>query len=244
MAGPLVGVMPLWDEEKHTIWMLPGYMDAVARAGGLPIILPFPRDGADADRITGMCGAFLFTGGQDVSPRIYGAEPPEGLTEVCPKRDRMEQMLLPRVLKADKPVLGICRGLQFINAFLGGTLWQDLNTQHPSAVGHRQRPPYDIPVHTVRIVRGSPLHALLGTDSLRVNSCHHQAVRCPAPGLLPMAFSPDGLAEAAYMPNKRFVWAVQWHPEFTYASEDSSRRIFEAFIGAAASPDASNAGKG
>ena len=230
---PIIGVMPLWDEKKDSIWMLPGYMDGLKQAGGLPVIFPFTDDERELEQLVSICGGFLFTGGHDVSPGLYGETPLEGLTVACPKRDAMESVVLGMALERDKPVLGICRGIQFINVFLGGTLYQDIPTQHPSAVEHRQAPPYDKPSHTVSIAEGSPLHQCLGLGALPVNSCHHQAVRKLAPALKAMAFSPDGLTEAAYMPEKSFVWAVQWHPEFSYKTDANSRKIFGAFIKAA-----------
>ena len=229
---PIVGVMPLWDEGKDSLWMLPGYLDGIHQAGGIPIIFPFSADERELDQLMGLCAGFLFTGGHDVSPGIYGEEPMERLVDVCEKRDAMEMIVLKMALRADKPVLGICRGLQLINAALGGTLYQDLPTQHPSGVSHRQPPPYALPAHPVALMKDSPLYRVLRTDQLAVNSCHHQAVKAAAPGLLPMAVSPDGLIEALYKPDQRFLWAVQWHPEFSFRTDDSSRKIFKAFIGA------------
>ena len=227
---PIVGVMPLWDEEKDSVWMLPGYMDGIRQAGGLPVVFPFTLDEQDLEQLVSMCDGFLLTGGQDVCPELYHEVPLEGLVITCPKRDVMEGIVLRKAIEKDKPVLGICRGIQFINAFLGGTLYQDLPTQHPSETKHRQAPPYDQPIHEVTVERGSPLYECLDVDRLPVNSCHHQAVRKLAPALEAMALSPDGLIEAAYMPGKKFLWAVQWHPEFAYKTDKYSRKIFRAFI--------------
>ena len=129
-------------------------------------------------------------------------------------------------------MLGICRGIQFLNAALGGTLWQDLPVQCPSPVDHHQTGAYDKPIHTVRLLPGTPLANLLQREVLPVNSYHHQAVRALAPGLAPMAVAPDGIVEAVYEPGRRFVWAVQWHPEFSWKADEASRRIFAAFVGA------------
>lgn len=145
----------------------------------------------------------------------------------------METLILRKAMAADKPILGICRGIQFINAALGGTLWQDLPSQHPSDVNHHQNPPYNIPTHDVRILRGTPLHNCLGTEFLPVNSYHHQAVSRLASGLSAMAVSPDGLTEALYKPDQRFLWALQWHPEFSWQTDENSRKIFRAFTDAA-----------
>ena len=227
---PIVGVMPLWDDEKDSMWMLPGYMDGISQAGGLPIIFPFTADEQELEQLMGLCDGFLLTGGHDVSPEMYHEPPMEGLVVSCPKRDGMEGIVLRRALERDLPVLGICRGIQFINAFLGGTLYQDLPTQRPSKIEHHQAPPYDQPIHEVAVAEGSPLYHCLGVGSLAVNSYHHQAVKTLAPALEAMAFSPDGLIEAVYMPGKKFLWAVQWHPEFSYKTDAHSQSIFRAFI--------------
>ena len=227
---PVVGIMPLWDEEKNSIWMLPGYMDGIIQAGAVPVIFPFLDDKDEISRLVNICDGILFTGGQDVSPKLYGEEPLDGLVSCCERRDTMEAIVLKLSMESEKPILGICRGIQFINAALGGTLYQDLPLQHPSDIGHHQNAPYDAPAHEVSLIKGSPLQECLKTESLPVNSYHHQAVKRPAPGLEVMAFSPDGLAEALYMPSQKFLWAVQWHPEYSYKTDQSSRKIFRAFV--------------
>lgn len=142
----------------------------------------------------------------------------------------MELGLLRLALKQDKPVLGICRGIQLINAALGGDLYQDLPTEHPSEIEHHQAPPYDCPIHTVTLVSDTPLQKLLNKDILSVNSYHHQAVKTLAPVLCPMAFAKDGIVEAAWLPTARFVWAVQWHPEFLYRVDPDSMKLFSFFV--------------
>ena len=226
----VIGVMPLWDDEKNSIWMLPGYMEGIKQAGGLPFIFPFSDDEDEISILMEMCGGILFTGGHDISPEIYHEKPLEGLVSCCEKRDIMESIILKLALEADKPLLGICRGIQFINASLGGTLYQDLELQHPSRVEHHQKAPYDVPAHEVTLIEDTPLQKWLHRDRLAVNSYHHQAVKELAPGLKPMAVSPDGITEALYMPGRKFLWAVQWHPEFSFRNDENSRRIFSAFI--------------
>ena len=144
----------------------------------------------------------------------------------------MEAKLLKYAMDADKPVLGICRGIQFLNAALGGTLWQDLPAQHPSRVAHRQTPPYDKPAHPVSILPDTPLAEALGERELMVNSYHHQAVRELAAPLRAMAIAPDGIVEAAEHPEHRFIWGVQWHPEFAWRSDPAAKIIFQAFVDA------------
>lgn len=227
---PIVGIMPLWDEERDSIWMLPGYMDGISQAGATPIIFPFSNDGEELSRLVELCDGILFTGGHDVTPALYHEAPMEGLVSCVEKRDSMEGLVLKIAMQADKPILGICRGIQFINAALGGTLYQDLPTQHPSGIEHHQQPPYETPVHEVVLTHGAPLSNCLQTERIQVNSYHHQAVKELAPQLRAMAASPDGLVEAVYMPTQKFLWAVQWHPEFSYKTDVNSRKIFEAFI--------------
>ena len=229
---PIIGLVPLIDAARDSLWMLPGYMEGVADAGGLPMMLPLTENGGDLDRLCALCDGLLLTGGQDVSPALYGQTPLPECGETCPRRDAMETGLLRRAMALDMPVLGICRGIQFVNAALGGTLWQDLPSQRPSAVCHRQKPPYDAPAHTVAVLPDTPLYRLLKTDTLAVNSYHHQAIRDLAAPLEAMALSPDGLIEAVRHPGQRFLWAVQWHPEFAYRSDPAARAVFRAFVSA------------
>ena len=230
MLKPLIGVMPLWDDDKESVWMLPGYLEGIRQAGGIPVILPFTSENDELEQLAKICDGFLFTGGHDVSPELYSEKPVDDSVICCKDRDEMESWYLKYAISSDKPLLGICRGIQFINAALGGTLYQDLPTQHPSGIDHHQKPPYDIPVHTVSIVKDSPLGKLLDTEQLSVNSYHHQAVKDLSPRLKAMAISTDGLIEAVFMPEHRFLWAVQWHPEFSYLTDINSRKIFKAFI--------------
>lgn len=227
---PVVGVMPLWDEDRDSIWMLPGYLEGIRRAGGVPVIFPLTVDEKELAQLMELCDGFLLTGGHDVDPEVYEEEPLEGLIDSCSDRDLMDLFVLKEALECDKPVLGICRGIQLINAGLGGTLYQDLPTQHPSDVDHHQSPPYDVPAHAVRITEGSPLHECLGKDRIYVNSYHHQAVKDLAEGLSVMAESEDGLVEAVYLPESRFLWAVQWHPKFSFHNDENSLLIFRAFV--------------
>ena len=230
---PVVGVMPLWDDEKDSLWMLPGYLDGISRAGGLPFIFPFSADEGEIRQLMRLCDGFVLTGGQDVSPELYHEVPLPGLVDCCPKRDAMEMIVLRNAVAGDQPVLGICRGIQLINVYFGGTLYQDIPSQHPSGVCHHQPAPYDRPVHEVTVDPASPLYGCLNVARLAVNSCHHQAVRRLADGLRPMAEAPDGLVEALWKPDSRFLWAVQWHPEFSFRTDGFSRKIFSAFAEAA-----------
>ena len=234
MNKPLIGILPLVDIERESYWMLPGYMKGIEKAGGTSVMLPLTSDKETLRKFVNDFDGFLFTGGHDVSPSFYREEVSDNCGECCPMRDEMETILLPMVLEQGKPVLGICRGLQLINVALGGSLYQDLPAQHPSSVCHRQPAPYDQPIHLVELIPNTPLQKCLGKDELPVNSCHHQGIKELASGLQPMAYAKDGLVEAVWKPGSRFVWAVQWHPEFSHKVDENSRKIFRAFVKAAA----------
>ena len=212
--------------------MLPGYIEGIKEAGGLPFIFPMTDDEDGIEQLCNMCDGFLFTGGHDVSTDLYLEDPVPGMVDSCRARDDMELKVLDIAVKQDKAVLGICRGIQFINAALGGTLYQDLPSQRPSTVEHHMTAPYDRPVHKVRIIKDTPLYELIGLDELGVNSYHHQAVKVLSSRLSAMAESEDGLTEAVYMPGKKYIWAIQWHPEFSYKVDANSRKIFKSFADA------------
>ena len=227
---PIIGVTPLYDQERKSLWMLPGYFDGVRNAGGIPVMLPLNIGESEAIQLYSLCDGLLFTGGQDIDPALYGEAPSPRCGPVCPARDALEKLLFHRAYEDDLPALGICRGIQLFNVMLGGTLYQDLPTQRPGGVSHAMKAPYDRPCHTVTVDQSSSLGLLLGKPLLGVNSYHHQAVRTLAPGLSAMAWSADGLVEAVRSPDRRFLWAVQWHPEFSHATDPDSAQIFRAFV--------------
>lgn len=232
MKKPIIGVLPLWDDEKSSIWMLPGYLEALRLSGAIPTIFPLEIEREDLEQICSHCDGFLFTGGHDVDPSLYGESKHDLCGESNTLRDRLETMVFNYAIKRDIPILGICRGIQIINVLCGGTLYQDLPSEYNIECRriHQMKPPYDQPCHRVLVVEDSPLHQLTKSDSIEVNSYHHQAIKELAPNLSIMAHSEDGLVEAIYMPSQRFVWAVQWHPEYNFHTSPSSRAIVRAFV--------------
>ena len=227
---PIIGVAPLYDDKRDRVWIVPEYMDAVTDADGAPVMLHLTQDEATLARYVQTCDGLLLTGGHDVDPAVYGAATEPECGQLCPRRDGMEALLIDAFLAADKPVFGICRGLQILNAHLGGTLYQHLPRQLPSEVEHQMQPPYDRTVHSVDVTPGTPLSEILGAGSIEVNSLHHQGVWDVAPSLAVCATAPDGLVEGLYMPGKRFVLAVQWHPEYSFKSDENCRKLFAAFL--------------
>ena len=230
MRKPVIGVVPLVDIRRKSLWMLPGYLDGIRAAGGMPLIMPLSADKGEIIQTAELCDGILLTGGQDVNPELYGEKRMEECGESSWKRDQMEQLLLCEALERGMAVLGICRGLQFLNTFLGGSLYQDLDLQRPSECLHHMTPPYDRVAHKVSVVKASPLFALLRENHLGVNSYHHQGIHRLADSLEVMAVAEDGLVEAVRYPKRKFVWGVQWHPEFSWKKNRSSQRIFAAFV--------------
>lgn len=230
MEKPMIGVLPLYDRDKDSYWMLPGYMKGIEDAGGIPVMLPLTTDKDSILRIATVFDGFLFTGGQDINPELYG-EKNESCGEMCIERDSMESVLFNHAVELDKPILGICRGLQLFNVALGGTLYQDIPTQHTtSTIEHNQTPPFMEAVHDVFIEKDTDLHRMLQKDSMKVNSLHHQGIKDLAEQLVPAARAEDGLIEAVVMPNKKFTIAVQWHPEFNYMIDDDNFKLFLEFV--------------
>ncbi|MCQ2959919.1 MAG: gamma-glutamyl-gamma-aminobutyrate hydrolase family protein [Bacteroidales bacterium] len=230
MKKPLIGIIPLVDTDKDSLWMLPGYMNCIENAGGIPVMFPLTTNNAVLEQLFECVDGILFTGGQDVYPMLYRQSPTPECGKPCFERDMMEGILLKLAVKHDKPVFGICRGIQFINAALGGELYQDLPTENPSNIEHHQKAPYDTPIHKILIKKDSPLGKLLKKDVLSVNSYHHQAIKLLSPQLEAMAFSEDGLVEAVCHKTAKFIWAVQWHPEYSYKSTTYDMKILKEFI--------------
>jgi putative glutamine amidotransferase len=181
----------------------------------------------------------LLCGGLDVDPARFGeAVLPDGNVEINAERDQLEWDLLDLARERRLPVWGVCRGIQVLNVYLGGSLWQDLPTQAPSAVDHSQSETPDQLAHAVQVIEpGAPVGERLtrenGEDGQRVNSRHHQAIRRLAEGFVPVALSPDGLVEAAVLDRDGWwVRAVQWHPENLIAL-DAQRALWIDFVRAA-----------
>ena len=227
---PVIGLIPLFDDEKDSYWMLPGYMQVLEKCMALPIMLPLTTDKAELDQVYELCDGILFTGGHDVSPSVYGADKKSTCGQPCPTRDQMESYLLEKCIADNKPLFGICRGIQFINAYLGGTLYQDLPTERESQIEHHMSPPYNRTAHKVEILEGTVLSDILGAGVHEVNSYHHQAVKKLSPKVEKLAVSEDGLIEAIAVKNHRFAIGVQWHPEFSYLNNEESVKLITAFV--------------
>lgn len=208
------------------------YVDAIARAGGLPLIVPPWTNSAEAAReIIGAVDGLLLIGGHDVSPERLGLAPSALSVPMGALREDHDFALFHEARRQYKPILGICLGCQEINAAMGGTLHQDLLADRPQGLGrHGMRIERSRERHFVRIAPGSRLFSILETEMFEVNTMHHQAVRDLAPGLAASAVAPDGVIEAVETESGPFLLGVQWHPEVLAGRDRSHQAIFDAFV--------------
>jgi putative glutamine amidotransferase len=245
MARPLIGITGQLEAAHWGDWVREAvlspltYTRAVERAGGTPVILPPVPPESVAALIAGLDGLVL-TGGTDVNPALYEAEPHEQTDAPDRRRDRFELSLVQAAIEADVPVLAIGRGLQVLNVARGGTLIQHL----PEAVGHNGHAagPAKMSQHDVNFSPGSKLGKLLGHEKVRVPARHHQAVQQTGTGLATVAWADDQVIEALELEDHRFAIGIQWHPE-----EGDDLRLLQALVAAATAapaPDAKPAANG
>lgn len=232
MTRPVIGILPDYSEENRKLELPMAYITSVEKAGGIPLVLPHTADEETASALGAFCDGFLFSGGVDVDPRLYGEEPIEGLEEVSPTRDVTDPLFFKVAFALRKPIFGICRGAQMVNVCRGGTLYQDLPSQlgNEAFRSHRQSEPGDVAVHSVTAQAESVLAKAYGGTEFSVNSFHHEAVKKPGDGLTVTAQSPDGVIEALEDKNYGFFVLVQWHPEKMYEVSEGSRKLFRLFI--------------
>ncbi len=228
-ARPVIGITGNYNQETCTL--AEGYYQSVLKAGGIPFIIPpfyeTDRLGELLDRLDGI----IFSGGGDINPLLLGEEPIKELHSITPERDLQELLLARLAYDRQIPMLGICKGIQIINAALGGTNYQDIHTQMEGIrIKHSQDQDRRYPSHQVSITDGSILAKLFGTE-LAVNSFHHQACKTAAPCLTVTAISTDGVIEAVESNEFKSILGVQWHPE-TYILRNSTDMlpIFEWLI--------------
>lgn len=208
------------------------YVRAVIRSGAIPLILPPLLGGAHHGPILDVLDGLVLTGGEDVDPAHYGHAPHPALGDVDQQRDAFEIGIFREARARRLPVLAICRGIQLVNVALGGTLWQDIAAEKPTALAHRAATSRDVRSHVVDITPGSRLAGALGTTRCEVNSFHHQSIRDIAPGLVITATAPDGEIEGVESPpGDPWLLAVQWHPEeFHHHDEAPDHGLFNALV--------------
>ena len=216
---PLIGIVPALDEKAANLNLT--YINAITASGALPILLCPTADDHDLDYLAGLIDGLLFTGGIDVCPEFYGDSVIHEKTVTCKKRDLFELAVFNAFYKTKKPIMGICRGVQFINVALGGTLFQDI----PNHAG--------VTHHTNVSGRLLELAESLGIDpaDLKANSTHHQALKDLGSGLSVLARADDNTIEAVCdFSEGRYLLGVQFHPEKSFPDDEFSRAIIKDFI--------------
>jgi putative glutamine amidotransferase len=213
------------------------YILTLTAAGAIPWMIPL----IDEETLRGVydeLDAVFLPGGADIDPFTYGADPHPLCDKTDRERDRVEVSLAKWALAEEKPLLGVCRGMQLINVAAGGTLYQDLAEEFPGAIKHDYFPfggatyTRDYLAHDVSIAEGTRLAELIGAGSQRVNSMHHQGIKQLGRGLVSTAEAPDGLIEALEGADDSYLVAVQWHPEALTDNDERTRHLFSDFIAA------------
>ena len=218
-------------QEQHRL--SDSYVKAILQAGGIPVILPSCEDLRIMEAMVDGLDGILLSGGGDVDPARYGQRATGNLGSVSPRRDAAEIALAKYIIeKTEKPLLGICRGIQVMNVAMGGSLYMDLPSAGKLCHSLTMYPRY-MTTHEVEVEAGTRRAAIMGAGTNRVNSFHHEAVDAVADGFAVSAKSfDDGIVEAIELPGDRFAVGVQWHPEELTALEDA-RKLFQAFVEAA-----------
>jgi putative glutamine amidotransferase len=234
MKPPLIGIsgsVRLFEGAERA-GVNAAYVHSIAKAGGIPILLTSPIGADSAARSLEMIDGLVLTGGHDLDPRWYDAQPSPALGPVDPLRDAFELALFHAARARGIPILGICRGLQLVNVAMGGTLYQDLPSEQPGDVPHDAPVPRDARTHSISLTEGSRLQHALGAHELVTNSFHHQAIQDLAPGLVVTARADDGIIEGVEGSNdEEWLLAVQWHPEeFHHDADSPDQRLFRALI--------------
>ena len=201
-----------------------GYLRAIWKSGGDPCVMFHDVDNEYIKDVCEHFDGFLFCGGEDIDPKYYGEEKSRLLGNICSARDEYEEKMFSAAYKTGKPILGICRGMQVINVFLGGSLHQHVD-------GHKQAESRDARTHTVELCESGVLRKILGESAIAVNSFHHQIVKRLAADLICNATSTnDGYIEAFHHKEHPFLLGVQWHPECYFELSETSSKIFDEFI--------------
>ena len=223
----------------HSVVMNERYYVAATHAGAVPWLIPLLDEDLETLReIYERLDGLLIPGGVDMDPTTFGEEPHPRLGRIDPARDKVELTLARWAIEDRKPMLGLCRGLQVINVAMGGTLYQDLESQYPDAIKHDYYPTFgftrDHLAHEVVLAPESRLRHVVEVDRIPVNSMHHQGIKRLAPSLVASATAPDGLIEAAESASEHFLVGVQWHPEVFEPTDPHTRHVFREFVEAAA----------
>lgn len=205
------------------------YSNSVINSGGIPVILPITDNFEVIKEQVKYFDGLILSGGGDPDPNLYGEDCLQELGDITPERDTFELAILEEFLKTKKPILGICRGLQLMNVFYGGTLYQDIKYVDTN-IQHKQKWLADLPTHDINILENNILFEIFGKKA-RTNSFHHQIIKDLGRELTSIATTNDGVIEAIQNKNYPFFYGVQWHPEMMASRGNlGMKKIFDKFI--------------
>ena len=206
------------------------YVDSVVRAGGVPFIMPICEDENIIKKMIENVDGVIMTGGVDIHPFRFNEEPNPKIGEISKERDDFDFLIMKHAFEKNKPIFGICRGIQLINVFFGGTLIQDINSQKNTNILHSQTAPRDIATHKIKIKKDSVIFDIFG-KSAEVNSFHHQAIGKLSKDFKITSAANDGIIESIeYKKKDRFILGVQWHPECMTEKDEKMQNIFSMFV--------------
>lgn len=204
-------------------------IERIEKHGHTAIILPVHQDIESAvDKMIKLLDGLILSGGTDVDSESYNEKLLNEKWQGQKQRDFFEIKLLEKAKDKGIPVLGICRGLQIMNVAYKGSLYQDLLSYRENSIKHRDQEMYDNLSHKAMIIKDTPLFNIFNQEEIIINSVHHQGIKNLGEGLEIMAYSEDGLIEAIRDPNHKFVWGVQWHPEWSL--DKDQQKIFKEFF--------------
>jgi putative glutamine amidotransferase len=230
---PIIGITGAYvqhNQHMEGVYVHHDYHHSVAANGGVPIILPFINPEIALEMLK-LCDGIILSGGEDVDPQLYGQDPHVHLGPTIPERDLVEISIVKYALEYNIPLFAICRGVQILNVALGGTLIQDISSQIEDPLQHSQIVNRSRDTHWVTICKDSKLHQMIGSERIRVNSLHHQALDCLSTDLRVVATASDGIIEAVeYIHPTTFTVGVQWHPESMTSTNRLMNKLFVEFI--------------
>ena len=238
---PVIGIL-FCGFDKNRQFVTHSYVEAISESGGIPLVIPYSSRTQKENTLSAselfqkyfeICDGFLFCGGHDVSPLLFGEELLTSHGHTDWKSDSFHILFMKKLLSLNIPLLSICRGMQIMNVALGGTIYQDISLRPKPSLNHMQSSMDRSDIcHKISVQKSSMLYNFCG-DLTHVNSFHHQCIKDPGTGISEAAVASDGIIEAIELSSHPFALGVQWHPECMFQTNTSMQKLFSAFINAA-----------
>ena len=237
MSKPVIGIVgsnALYDSARYKVvekfYINSSYINAVINNGAIPMPIPVVENDDELFKLLDLCDGLLLPGGEDIDPAYYNENPHPRIGVIRPDMDKLALRCFDYFYKKNMPVFGICKGMQLINVALGGTLYQDIESQYGNeSILHLQAYSREYAVHTADIEENTLLKEILSEKTVKVNKMHHQAVKKVGDGLIASAYAPDGIIEAIESEDKT-IFAVQWHPEELVRSVPEMNKLFRRLV--------------